>query len=122
MAPEVYFGMKSYTEACDNWSLGIVLYEIFTWTNNNKKNKNRRNFSTPFKENLVPESQSQYNEIYNHYIWEGLSLKVNAIPGPFRQIIRGLLRPDPSKRMTIFSLIDTLIKNFDAIQIYLGTP
>lgn len=48
-------------------------------------------------------------------------MKVNTIPEPFRQIIRGLLRPDPEKRMTIFSFIDTLIKNFDAIKVFLGT-
>lgn len=47
MAPEIYEGSATYTEACDCWSLGQTFYQMFEGVRLERLEEIR--FSSPFK-------------------------------------------------------------------------
>lgn len=96
-----------YNESCDLWSMGVILYAMlvgrlpFRGTTNNS--------SHPLDQvNLENIRRSHYSINFDGLEW-------NSISKSAKDLIIGLLNPDPTKRLTIRQLlINDWLMNFDS--------
>jgi len=85
VAPEQLEG-KELRKNVDLWSLGVVLYELFTG-------------ETPFRASVDEGSETARAEIIRKIRTATIPSALNTVPAKWQEVIRGCLVPDPSKRM-----------------------
>ena len=102
VAPEVLVKSSSYTSACDNWSLGVMLY-IMLFAEAPFKGKNNE-------------------EIFQQVISKAVCLdgsKFNHVSTDVKEILRGLLEKTPIKRLSLHHVLQSRWFNPILIRIHI---
>ncbi|KAI0737333.1 kinase-like domain-containing protein, partial [Daedaleopsis nitida] len=90
LAPEVVNGNDSYDHVVDSWSVGVIVYCMFT-------------LCTPFVEE--PETQSLARKVNERKV-EWTLLQKTELSEQAENFVRGLLEEDPKARMTLTAARD----------------